>query len=143
MRNELDVPAVVRLVAGLRASGADLVHLHSGRANWLGGIAARFVGLPAVSTRRMDRRVKKGWRTRLLYGRLVRRVASISPAVTRCLTDGGVPAEMIRLVPDAVDPGKLRPSAGRVATRAALGASETERVVLTVAALIPPQGSTS
>jgi glycosyltransferase involved in cell wall biosynthesis len=140
MRNGIDLVAVLRLVLALRSFDADLVHLHSGRANWLGGLAARSAGKPAVSTRRMDRRVKRNWRTQLIYGRLVQRVVSISPAVTQCLTEGGVPLERIRLVYEAVDPDRLRPAAGRDDTRVALGALSDERVLLTLAALIQRKG---
>ena len=43
------------------------MHLHTGRAAWLGSIAARLARCPAVITRRMDRRVKRAWRTRFAY----------------------------------------------------------------------------
>jgi glycosyltransferase involved in cell wall biosynthesis len=140
MRNDLDVPAVVRLARGFRDCGADLVHLHTGRANWLGGIAARLARLPAVSTRRMDRRVKRNWRTRLLYEHLVRRVVSISPAVSNCLAQGGVAAQRLSVIHDAVDPQRLQPHVGRESTRAALGAGPDDLVLLSLAALIPRKG---
>src|SRR5262245_29286488 len=53
MRNDAQLTAVPRLAAAFRRHGVDLVHLHTGRANWLGGLAARWAGRPAVSTRRM------------------------------------------------------------------------------------------
>src|SRR4030095_6390605 len=40
MRNEIDVPSIVRLYRLFRERQVDIVHLHTGRANWLGGIAA-------------------------------------------------------------------------------------------------------
>ena len=52
--------------------------------------------LPAVDTRRMDRAVRRGWRTRLIYGRLVRRAVAISPAVVDRLIAGGVPRSALR-----------------------------------------------
>lgn len=140
MRNDLDVSAVARLARGFRACGCDLVHLHTGRATWLGSLAARLAGCPALSTRRMDRRVKRNVRTRLLYRRLVRKVVAISPAVLRCLVGGGVPAERTALVHDAVDPDALRPRVGREAVRAALSAGPQDAVILTLAALIRRKG---
>ena len=76
----------------LQASAPDLVHLHTGRANWLGGLAAWYLGLPALTTRRMDRAVKRDARTRFMYGRVVRRAVAISSAVRARLIEGGVPA---------------------------------------------------
>jgi len=140
MRNDLDFPAVACLARGLRASGCDLVHLHTGRATWLGGLAARLVGRPALSTRRMDRRVRRSWRTRLIYRHLVSRVVAISPAVLDCLMKGGVPADRVALVHDAVDPDALVPRVGREAARAALSARPEDAVILTLAALIRRKG---
>src|SRR6185295_6429069 len=50
MRNDLDAAAILGLSRAFAASGADLVHLHSGRATWLGGWAARIAGVPAITT---------------------------------------------------------------------------------------------
>ena len=140
MRNDVDLPAVVALTREMRRRRPDVVHLHTGRATWLGGLAAWLAGIPAVTTRRMDRRVNPGWRTRLIYERLTRRVAAISPAVADCLVEGGVRAERICVISDAVDPQRLQPSAHRNAVRVALGAGPNDSVVLALAALIPRKG---
>src|SRR6185295_6842183 len=95
---------------------------------------------PAVSTRRMDRRVKRNWRTRLIYGSFVQRAVAISPAVANCLADGGVPPERTQLIYEAVDPAQLRPAVDRGATRAALGARPADCVLLALAALIHRKG---
>ena len=140
MPSELSPTAVLRIARLLRAAGPDVVHCHTGRANWPGGIAARYAGLPALSTRRMDRRVKRGPRTRLLYGCLLRRVAAISPAVVRRLREARVPEARIRLVWSAVDPAALRPSAPRDAVRARLGAPADARCLLVAANLVHRKG---
>jgi glycosyltransferase involved in cell wall biosynthesis len=140
MRNDFDWPAIVALVRGFRHCGADLVHLHTGRANWLGGLAAWLVGLPAITTRRMDRVVKRNWRTRLIYRHLVQRALPISPAVAACLIEGGVPAERIALIAEGVDPRQLQPRAGREETRAARGATADEHVLLALSALVHRKG---
>lgn len=132
----------LRAVWGLARLGRelapDLFHLHTGRAAWLGGLAARRAGVPAVVTRRMDRRVKRGWRTRLLYESLTRRVAAISPAVAECLREGGVPASRIELIPSAVD--LPAPARERGEVRRAEGASEDACVLLSLAALVRRKG---
>jgi glycosyltransferase involved in cell wall biosynthesis len=96
--------------------------------------------VPAISTRRMDRRVKRNWRTRLIYGRLVQRAVAISTAVADCLADGGVPRQRTQLIYEAVDPAALRPTADRTTTRAALGAGPEDCVLLALAALIHRKG---
>ncbi|MHC5066338.1 MAG: glycosyltransferase family 4 protein [Planctomycetota bacterium] len=140
MRNDFDFPAVLRLRKHLRAANADLVHLHTGRANWIGGMAARSIGLPAVTTRRMDRRVKRSWRTRLLYGRLVKRAAAISPAVLEHLIDAGVPRERTRLIWSAVDPSVLTPSKTREQLRKEWEVSDGQILALAAGNLVPRKG---
>jgi glycosyltransferase involved in cell wall biosynthesis len=140
MRGDLDIGAVVEMSRALREIGPDLVHLHTGRATWLGGLAARAAELPAITTRRMDRRVHRSWRTRLVYGRLVRCAVAISPAVRDCLERGGVGPARILVVPSAIDPARIVPLRGRDATRAELGARADQFVLLTLAALVPRKG---
>jgi glycosyltransferase involved in cell wall biosynthesis len=124
----------------LRAAQPDLVHLHSGRANWLGGLAAWSLGLPVLTTRRMDREVRRGPRTRLLYGRIARCAVAISPAVETCLLAGGVAPSRVRVIPSAVDARTLVARRGRAETRRALGADEERVCALALAALVRRKG---
>jgi glycosyltransferase involved in cell wall biosynthesis len=140
MRNDLSLGAARRIAAALRRHTPALVHCHTGRANWLGGLAARWAGAPALSTRRMDRRVSPGLRTRWLYRRLLRRVAAISPAVARRLREAGVPPERIEMIWSAVDPEQLQPSATRQALRARLDAAPDTVCLLVAANLVHRKG---
>jgi glycosyltransferase involved in cell wall biosynthesis len=140
MRNYLDLPAVLRLRRLLKTSGAELVHANTGRDTWLGGCAAHLAGLPAVTTRRMEGRVKRGLRSRLIYRRFFQRVGAISPGVRDCLREGGVPEDRIALIPEACDPDRIATRAGREATRAALEVSDDAVLVLGLGALIRRKG---
>jgi len=140
MRNDLDLPAVVVLARVFSRERVDLVHLHTGRATWLGGLAAALGGRPAITTRRMDRRVRRGLRTRWIYRRLVRRAAAISPAVARALEDGGVPRERVVVIPSSVDPEAVRPTRSREEMRAALDVAPGTSLLLTLASLVPRKG---
>ena len=140
MRTDLDLLAVPRLRRAIQAAKAYLVHLHTGRANWLGGMAARLAGRPAISTRRMDRRVKRNWRTRWIYGSLVRRTAAISPALERRLHDAGVPPERTRLVWSSIDSATLAPTRSRESVRAELGVGADEVLLLAAGALVLRKG---
>lgn len=140
MRNDLDGGAVIKLARAFRACGAQLVHLHTGRANWLGGLGARAARLPAITTRRLYRRVKRSWRTWLIYHHLVQRAVAISPAVAECLAAGGVPRERTQVIYDAIDPAQLQPTVDPAATRAALGARAGDCVLLVLATLIHGKG---
>jgi glycosyltransferase involved in cell wall biosynthesis len=124
-----------RVAAALRRCAPQLVHLHTGRANWLGAPAARWLSLPAITTRRMDRPVSRGLRTHWLYGPGVARAVAISRAVERCLLDAGVPREKVALIPSAVDPAALRPSRDRAALRRDAGLSDDTLCLLALASL--------
>jgi glycosyltransferase involved in cell wall biosynthesis len=135
MRSAISPLAIARAVAALRRAAPDLVHLHTGRANWVGGLAARWLSLPAITTRRMDRRVARGPRTRWLYGRGVRHAVAISEAVRRRLLDAGVPSGRISVIPSAVDPHALAAPRERAGIRRELGLDDGEFCLLALAAL--------
>jgi len=138
--NEWSPRSIWEMRRELRASAPDLVHLHTGRANWLGGLAAWNLGLPALTTRRMDRAVKRNARTRFMYSRVVRRAIAISAAVRARLIEGGVAPAMIRVITSAVDPEALYPQLGRAATRAQAGLASHATLLLAVAALVHRKG---
>jgi glycosyltransferase involved in cell wall biosynthesis len=140
MRSSASPLAIWRVAAALRECAPDLVHLHTGRANWIGSLAAHRLGLPAITTRRMDREVKRGPRTRWLYGRGVRRAVAISAAVERCLLDGGVPKEMIRVIHSAVDASALRPSRERDELRREAGLTDDAVCILALVSLVRRKG---
>lgn len=139
MRSDLDLAAVIGLKREFTSAEADIAHLHTGRATWLGSLAAKRTGIPAISTRRMDRRVKRGWRTRRIYGQLAR-VAAISPAVRQRLIDGGVPAEKVSVIWSSVDPAGLEVHAVREDTRRTLGITDERTVALTLCSLVERKG---
>lgn len=140
MRGDLDLLAVWRLTSVLRAAAPDVVHLHTGRAAWLGGLAARRAGLPAIVTRRMDRPIAPGWRTRTIYERCTRRTAAIAPPVVDQLVAGGVPRDRIVLIPSAVDPARVAPRLAAAAMRGALGVAADAPLLLSIAALVRRKG---
>jgi glycosyltransferase involved in cell wall biosynthesis len=140
MRNDLDGPAVLALRRSLERAGARLAHLHTGRATWLGGWAARMAGIPAITTRRMDRDVRPGLRTRLVHGTLTRATVAISPAVAESLRRAGVPAGRVRTIWSAVDPESLRPRRARDEVRRELGAGPSQVVLLALGALVRRKG---
>ena len=140
MRNEMDAAAVVRLRRIFRSLAPDLVHLHTARAAWLGGLAARLAGVPAIATRRMDRPFRIGAKARLIYRRLVARTVAISPVVATQLAEAAVPAECIRTIPSAIDPKGLVPCLGREALRAKEGVASDTPLLLALAALVWRKG---
>jgi glycosyltransferase involved in cell wall biosynthesis len=140
MRHHLSLGAIRAVGRLCRGLGADVVHTNTGRDAWLGGFGAWRAGLPSVTTRRMDRTIRRGLRTRLTYGTFADRVVAISPGVRACLEEAGVPASRIVLIPEAVDPARIRSSRDRAKTRAALGVAPGDVLVLGLGALVERKG---
>ncbi len=140
LRNDFDLPALLLLRRTFRELAPDVLHFHTGRATWLGGLAARGSGRPTVSTRRMDRRVRRNGKTRLVYGHLIDGVVAISEGVRACLTGGGVAPERVHVIHSAVDAQALRSGADRATTREELGLAPEDVALLTLASLVPRKG---
>lgn len=140
LANDLDLPSALALRRELNRLQPDIVHLHTGRATWLGGHAARWARIPAISTRRMDREVERNARTRWTYSHLVARVVAISGPVRELLVAGGVDPARIERIPDAVDPESLLPRRPPGELRGELGALPGEFVLLVLAALVRRKG---
>jgi glycosyltransferase involved in cell wall biosynthesis len=138
--NDLDLGAAARLCRAVAPFRPDLLHLHTGRATWHGARAARRLGVPALTTRRMDRRVRRSLRNRWLYGRLLQLAVGISPRVSALLAEGGVPAHKIRTVWSVVDPARVAGARPREEVRRELGCGAEERLVLAAAALVRRKG---
>lgn len=112
MGGDIDVGFVLRFKALIRRIGPDLVHVHSRRgADVFGGLAARFAGVPAVLSRRIDHVDLPGLGT--LKYRCYERVVVISAAIRRQLVEQGLPETKLRLVRSAVDAAACLPSWSR------------------------------
>jgi glycosyltransferase involved in cell wall biosynthesis len=140
LRSGFDLFSVAGASRLLRELRPDVVHLHTSRAAWLGGMAARRGGIPAIFTRRMDPRIRPGWRTRCVYERRTLKVAAISGSVAEALSAGGVPSERIVLIRSSIDPASCTARRSREAVRAELGVEPGETLVLTLGALVPRKG---
>jgi len=139
MRGDVDLLGAISLARGFRSLGPELVHLHTGRAAWLGGIAAWLAGTPSVVRRRMDGPVRRTWKNRLVYGAFSDAVVAISHPVARCLVDGGVDRERVRVVHSSVRSSDLA-TGERATTRTELGLADGELCVLTLASLVERKG---
>jgi glycosyltransferase involved in cell wall biosynthesis len=86
----------------LRHHGVQIVHAHSGHAVSLAALATLRNRIPFVLTRRVDFPVASNLLSWWKYNRATK-IISISDAVSRILTDSGVPAQKIEKVYSGVD----------------------------------------
>ncbi len=139
MAGELDLPFLLRFRRLLLTERPDLVHLHSRRgADTLGALAARWAGVPAVLSRRVDN-PEAAWAVGTKY-RLYDAVITISEAIGRVLVKQGVPAGMIHCVPSAIDPDPFSLPCDRAAFRVLFGLPPDAHVVGMAAQFIPRKG---
>lgn len=139
MRGEADLFFCLRFFRLLRDERPDLVHLHSRRgADTLGALAALWAGAPAVLSRRVDNR-EPLWLVGPKY-RLFVRVIAISHAIRQVLSAQGVPADKLRVVPSALDPGPWKRPCRKEKFRVEVGIPPNVPVVGMAAQFIPRKG---
>jgi glycosyltransferase involved in cell wall biosynthesis len=125
---DMDFRLLGGIVRILRQERPDLVHVHSRRgADIHAGLAARFCGIPAILTRRVDNPEPAflGERGRSLsvfaefkYG-LYRRIVAISHGIEQVLLNEGIPAAKLVCVPSAVDTRLYAPCGDGIETERA------------------------
>lgn len=143
MTATFDPRGVWGLLKVLRDHGIGLVNTRGYKADLLGLIGGRMLGLPVIAT-------CGGWTGHTpmvrLYERLGRmayrladRVITVSEATRRKVIQFGVPPQRVVAVPNAVDTERFRPGDGS-ALRAQLGVSPGAVLVVTVGRLSPEKG---
>jgi glycosyltransferase involved in cell wall biosynthesis len=102
----LDVGGMLRLRALVKRLRPALVHAHTSKAHSLAIPALLGLGVPLVVTRRVAFPIAKGlgggWKYRAPAGWI-----AITPQVREVLVAGGIAAERIAVIPDAIDADAL------------------------------------
>ena len=118
MRGTWDVVALRALRRYLRVHGVDLVHTHSSVDAWLGGLAARSLGVPVVRSRHVSIPIP---RRRALVYRLADRVITSGEAVAAIVRGAGLAAERVVAIGPGLDTTRFHPSVSGAGVRAELG----------------------
>ena len=112
MRGAADLRALLALRRLMRARGASLVHTHSSVDSWLGGLAAKSLGLAVVRSRHVSIRIRRG----LVY-RLADRVITSGEAVRDIVVAAGVARARVVSVPPGVDTARFHGGVSGAAVR--------------------------
>jgi glycosyltransferase involved in cell wall biosynthesis len=118
MRGAWDVVAFVALRHHLRVHDVDLVHTHSSVDAWLGGLAARSLGVPVVRSRHVSIPIP---RRRALVYRLADHVITSGEAVAAIVRGAGVPADRVAAIGPGLDTERFHPNVSGAGVRAELG----------------------
>jgi glycosyltransferase involved in cell wall biosynthesis len=120
----------------LRRTGPDVLHYNDSHAMTGAGLAALGLRIPLrIAARRVDFPL----RSPLPYRWFCDRVVCVSRAVAGVCEAGGIPAEMLRVVHDGVDPARVR-SGDRGRGRRTLGLADNQVLLLAVAKLTDHKG---
>jgi glycosyltransferase involved in cell wall biosynthesis len=93
----------------IRRHRIDLVNTHSSLDAWIGAIAARISGVPIVRTRHLSTRIKPGWNSRLLYGKLADFVVTTCSSIIPMICEqSGKTKDRCQSIPTGVDPSRVR-----------------------------------
>jgi glycosyltransferase involved in cell wall biosynthesis len=118
MRGALDPRAFAALRRLFARQRVTLVHTHSSIDSWVGGLAARSLGVPVVRSRHVTIPVP---RRRTLVYRLAQRILTSAERVKIVLTEAGVDPGKVIAVPPGVDTTRFHPGLSGASVRAELG----------------------
>ncbi len=106
-----DPSAIWEMGRVLREEGVGLLGTHSSLDAWVGGIAARWCGVPVVRTRHLNIPLKRNPVSRAVYRWLADAViVTGGPAAIRLASEAGVPPERIHVVPTGIDLDRFDPA---------------------------------
>jgi glycosyltransferase involved in cell wall biosynthesis len=128
---------VLQMSQLIRNSAADIVHTHSSKDSWIGGIASNIVGIPVVRSRHLSSHIKRKLTNAWVYRKFPAAIIASGQHITSQLVDdiGCNPAQVFS-VPAGADECRFQPSKeNRSAVRAELGIPEHTPVVGMVAVL--------
>ena len=139
MSGDLDVGVLPRLMRILQVEKPDLIHIHSRRgADVYGGLAARFMGIPAILSRRVDNKESR-LLSPLKYA-LYSRVVVISKAIGSVLVSDGVDASKIETVRSAVNADAYSTEVDNRWFEAEFSLPSNAKTLGVIAQLIPRKG---
>ncbi len=104
MRNEFDLPAILRLAWAMKRKKCLLVHFHDAHSAAVGSVAASLAKVPfRIITRRVDFPLKKNYFSRRKYMKNIDVIIAISEGVKKVLVEGGVDPENVEVISSGID----------------------------------------
>jgi glycosyltransferase involved in cell wall biosynthesis len=104
MRNEFDLPAILRLAWAMKRKKCLLAHFHDAHSVAVGSVAASLAKVPfRIITRRVVFPLKKNPFSRRKYQKNVDAIIAISEGVKDVMVEGGVDPENIEVIRSGID----------------------------------------
>lgn len=137
MRGKWDFPALFRLVKILGREKPRILHTFLFHANFMGRIAGRLAGVPAVisSVRVSEKEQKLHLLGEKLTAPLAAKITCVSSDVMEFMAGIGLPREKMTVVPNGIDLGRFREAFLPEEVKRELNIPEAAKVVGTVSRL--------
>ena len=100
--------AFMNLRKVIKKEKIDIVNTHSSWDSWIGGFAARSIGVKVIRTRHLSAYIRSGLNSKILYGKLADAVVTTCESVAQVIRkQAGIEINRCRSIPTGVDPKKL------------------------------------
>ena len=132
---------ILQLRQRLLAEPADILHAHDGRGQTISWLASLGQPVRRVASRRVTFLPGAPARHRFIYARTCHAVIAISEHIRSLLTNAGVPAGKIHVIPDGIEiPPELPSRDERARQRRLLGLKDDDFVAGHLGAFTPEKG---
>ena len=112
MRQCFDVMAIVRMMRLLRQVQPHILHVHTSRDHWIGGVAGRLAAVPLVRTRHIGCAVSTNPFSSAIYRHLSDRIIASSQAIKQdLLRIPALPEERVTVIAGGANLERFRASA--------------------------------
>jgi glycosyltransferase involved in cell wall biosynthesis len=132
---------ILQLRQHLLAEPAQIIHAHDGRGQTISWLASWGLPVRRVASRRVTFLPGARARHRFVYGRTCHAVIAVSQFIRGLLTDSGIPARQIEVIPDGIEiPPEVPSQDQRAQARAHWGLGAEDFVVGQIGAFTPEKG---
>ncbi len=136
-----DLKAILNL-SSMLCSETDIVHAHGLRGAWIGVLAARKAGIPALFTAHnlVPHLNPLALFCMRMVGKSSDRIVAVSHAVAASLVKAGVQPDRVVVIPNGIDVDAFMIDAGDTCLRTELAIASNARVIVAVGRLAPEKG---
>lgn len=106
-----NVATILKTARLAKTLEADIIHTHSSKDSWIGGIAGKLSGIPVVRSRHISATIKRKPTNRILYGFLPSSIVTSGTVIADQLIEAtSVNPDKVFAVAPGADPERFRPN---------------------------------
>ncbi len=141
MRNEIDILAVIFLVATIQKEKFEIIHCHTMRDHVLGSLAARYLGtLPVVRTQHIHYPENPSLMAQLAYKKWTDKIICNSEFIRKNLLDVGIDSSLLTMVHNGINLDRMKYFGKPKQFKAEIGFINEETLVGCIGSLFQTKG---